>query len=167
MFRVVEDFLGTCAQVRLFGRRLPKPSELRLSQSCLEWCAQRQRRSDEKRCGRIDRPYEPGFGLLVPANFVDNGCDHWVSRPELLSLRESMRLPSDLTSRNRPIIGGALSSPAERFPNLFGNSKFLKEYPYFLPCAVPATFTAIIWLVTFLFLQEVRGLLTSTCQRAQ
>jgi hypothetical protein len=31
---------------------------------------------------------------------------------------------------------------------------FLKEYPYFLPCAVPATFSLLAWLVTFLFLKE-------------
>ena len=43
----------------------------------------------------------------------------------------------------------------ERFPNVFGNSKFLKEYPYFLPCAVPATFTVIALLVAFFFLKEV------------
>jgi len=54
------------------------------------------------------------------------------------------------------VIGGALSRPAERFPNLFGNNEFLKEYPYFLPCAVPATFTVVAWLVAFFFLKEVR-----------
>ncbi|TFK50147.1 member of major facilitator superfamily multidrug-resistance, DHA1 sub-family [Heliocybe sulcata] len=53
-----------------------------------------------------------------------------------------------------PIIGGMLSRPAERFPNLFGHNEFLKTYPYFLPCAVPATFTVIAWLVTFFFLKE-------------
>ncbi|KDR78797.1 hypothetical protein GALMADRAFT_244352 [Galerina marginata CBS 339.88] len=53
-----------------------------------------------------------------------------------------------------PIIGGSLSRPAERFPHLFGNSEFLKKYPYFLPCAVPATFSLVAWLVTFLFLKE-------------
>ncbi|KAK7044081.1 hypothetical protein VNI00_007797 [Paramarasmius palmivorus] len=53
-----------------------------------------------------------------------------------------------------PIIGGALSRPADQYPALFGNSEFLKKYPYFLPCAVPATFTALAWLVTFLFLKE-------------
>ena len=53
------------------------------------------------------------------------------------------------------MIGGALSRPAERFPSLFGNNKFMKAYPYFLPCAVPATFTAVIWVVAFLFLKEV------------
>jgi len=52
------------------------------------------------------------------------------------------------------MIGGGLARPAEQFPNVFGNSEFLKKYPYFLPCAVPATFTAIAWIVTFLFLKE-------------
>ncbi|KIM84184.1 hypothetical protein PILCRDRAFT_401840 [Piloderma croceum F 1598] len=53
-----------------------------------------------------------------------------------------------------PLIGGSLSKPAERFPGLFGDSDFLKTYPYFLPCAVPATFTLVAWLVTFFFLKE-------------
>ena len=51
--------------------------------------------------------------------------------------------------------GGALSRPAERFPNLFGDNKFLKEYPYFLPCAVPATLSVVAWLGAFCFLKEV------------
>ncbi|KDQ59071.1 hypothetical protein JAAARDRAFT_128086 [Jaapia argillacea MUCL 33604] len=53
-----------------------------------------------------------------------------------------------------PIIGGALSRPAEQFPELFGRSKFFKQYPYFLPCAAPATFSLIAWVVMFLFLKE-------------
>jgi hypothetical protein len=53
-----------------------------------------------------------------------------------------------------PVIGGSLSRPAERFPSLFGNSEFHKKYPYFLPCAVPATYTACAWLVTYIFLKE-------------
>ena len=52
------------------------------------------------------------------------------------------------------MIGGMLAQPADRFPRLFGNNKFLKKYPYFLPCAVPATFSVIAWVVTFLFLKE-------------
>ncbi|KAF7336112.1 Major facilitator superfamily multidrug-resistance DHA1 sub-family [Mycena venus] len=51
-------------------------------------------------------------------------------------------------------IGGSLSHPAERFPSLFGKNDFLRKYPYFLPCAVPATFSAIAWIVTLLFLKE-------------
>ncbi|KAG6896033.1 hypothetical protein C0992_010755 [Termitomyces sp. T32_za158] len=53
-----------------------------------------------------------------------------------------------------PLIGGSLARPAERYPELFGNNKFLKKYPYFLPCAVPATYAAVAWLVTFLYLKE-------------
>jgi len=55
-----------------------------------------------------------------------------------------------------PLIGGSLASPAERFPSMFGNSSFLKEYPYFLPCAVSATITATSWLITLIFLKETR-----------
>ncbi|KIM39394.1 hypothetical protein M413DRAFT_198759 [Hebeloma cylindrosporum] len=53
-----------------------------------------------------------------------------------------------------PMIGGLLSRPVDRFPRLFGHNKFLKKYPYLLPCAVPATFSVIISIVTFFFLRE-------------
>jgi Major Facilitator Superfamily len=53
-----------------------------------------------------------------------------------------------------PIIGGLLARPAERFPDLFGENEFLQKYPYFLPCAIPAAFSFIAWLVTFFFLKE-------------
>lgn len=53
-----------------------------------------------------------------------------------------------------PMIGGFLSRPADQFPKLFGQSEFHRKYPYFLACSVPATFTAVAWLVTFLFLKE-------------
>ncbi|KAG1856207.1 MFS multidrug-resistance DHA1 sub-family [Suillus tomentosus] len=53
-----------------------------------------------------------------------------------------------------PLVGGLLSRPVEEFPNVFGHSQFLKTYPYFLACAVPATFSALAWIVTFLFLRE-------------
>lgn len=53
-----------------------------------------------------------------------------------------------------PLIGGSLSRPADRFPNVFGNSRFLRNYPYFLPCAIPAAFSAVSWLVAYLFLRE-------------
>ena len=54
-----------------------------------------------------------------------------------------------------PYIGGSLSKPVERFPGVFGDWEFFKTYPYFLACAVPATWSAFAWLVTFLFLKEV------------
>ena len=52
------------------------------------------------------------------------------------------------------MIGGLLSRPADRFPRLLGQNEFLKKYPYFLPCAVPATFSVIVSVLTFLFLKE-------------
>ncbi|KAI6038709.1 hypothetical protein EDC04DRAFT_2896053 [Pisolithus marmoratus] len=53
-----------------------------------------------------------------------------------------------------PFNGGLLFRPADRFPNVFGRVEFLSEYPYFLACAIPATFTVIAWMVTLLFLKE-------------
>ncbi|KAG9225003.1 hypothetical protein CCMSSC00406_0001846 [Pleurotus cornucopiae] len=53
-----------------------------------------------------------------------------------------------------PMIGGSFSHPVERFPELFGASEFLKSHPYFLPCAVPATFAVVAWLVTLFLLKE-------------
>ncbi|KAH7885840.1 major facilitator superfamily domain-containing protein [Phlebopus sp. FC_14] len=53
-----------------------------------------------------------------------------------------------------PLIGGALAHPAERFPDVFGNSAFFTKYPYFLPCAVPATVSALCWAITYLYLDE-------------
>ncbi|KAG9309479.1 major facilitator superfamily domain-containing protein [Chiua virens] len=44
--------------------------------------------------------------------------------------------------------------PAERFPRIFGNSAFLKEYPYFLPCSISTTVTVLSWFITFFFLKE-------------
>ncbi|KAF7331374.1 Major facilitator superfamily multidrug-resistance DHA1 sub-family [Mycena kentingensis (nom. inval.)] len=53
-----------------------------------------------------------------------------------------------------PMIGGLLAHPAETFPAWFGNSAFLKKYPYFLPCAIPATYAIVAWFVTLFFLRE-------------
>jgi ABC-type anion transport system duplicated permease subunit len=53
-----------------------------------------------------------------------------------------------------PLIGGLLSHPVDRFPAIFGGNNFLKVHPYFLPCAVPASLTALIWVITFQYLKE-------------
>ncbi|KAF9495654.1 MFS general substrate transporter [Pleurotus eryngii] len=59
-----------------------------------------------------------------------------------------------------PLIGGSLSHPAERFPRPFGRSKFLREYPYFLPCGISATFALLAWFVTYFFLKETLAVKT-------
>ncbi|KAG8890445.1 hypothetical protein FRB98_008480 [Tulasnella sp. 332] len=53
-----------------------------------------------------------------------------------------------------PLIGGHLSHPVERYPSLFGNVEFLKNYPYFLPCAVSSCITFGSTLIAILFLEE-------------
>ncbi|KAI0734243.1 MFS general substrate transporter [Fomitopsis betulina] len=53
-----------------------------------------------------------------------------------------------------PMIGGSLSRPHERFPSTFGHYEFFAKYPYFLACAVPATFSAVAMFVTLLCLKE-------------
>ncbi|KAF5358781.1 hypothetical protein D9758_008532 [Tetrapyrgos nigripes] len=53
-----------------------------------------------------------------------------------------------------PLAGGLLAHPAEQYPNVFGNSEFLKKHPYFLPSAVPATFAVCGWVIAFFFLKE-------------
>ncbi|KAF7977075.1 hypothetical protein HWV62_4874 [Athelia sp. TMB] len=52
----------------------------------------------------------------------------------------------------RPVIGGALARPYDRF-SLF-RSAFWKEYPYFLPCAFSAAFSAFVCTLVIFFLKE-------------
>ncbi|KAI1797331.1 MFS general substrate transporter [Ganoderma leucocontextum] len=53
-----------------------------------------------------------------------------------------------------PAIGGTLSHPAERHPDIFGQYEFLKKYPYFLACSIPATFSMLACFTTLFFLKE-------------
>ncbi|KAK2861080.1 hypothetical protein FQN49_004559 [Arthroderma sp. PD_2] len=53
-----------------------------------------------------------------------------------------------------PAFGGALVNPVEKYPELFGNSRFFKTYPFALP-NILSSFFYIIGIVTgFLFLKE-------------
>lgn len=54
----------------------------------------------------------------------------------------------------RPVIGGWLSNPHERFPLLFPGN-FWATYPYALPCFTIALYCAGTWVVTFFYLEEV------------
>ncbi|KAG2752991.1 MFS general substrate transporter [Suillus brevipes Sb2] len=65
-----------------------------------------------------------------------------------------MPLPSMLASIIGPLAGGSLSRPADRFPEIFGQSQLLKIYPYLLACAVPALCSAIVWLVLYFCYKE-------------
>jgi len=52
-----------------------------------------------------------------------------------------------------PLMGGSLSNPAERFPDIFGG-KFWKEYPYFLPCVTTSGFVFVGFAFTLIFFKE-------------
>lgn len=78
---------------------------------------------------------------------------HWNSRTS--AFHSSMLYSQSLQAG--PLVGGLLSHPADRFPATFGDNAFLKAHPYFLPCAVPASLTVLIWIITFLFLRETNS----------
>ncbi|KAK4465597.1 protein zinc induced facilitator-LIKE 1 [Cladorrhinum samala] len=53
-----------------------------------------------------------------------------------------------------PLIGGALSDPAEQYPGLFGNVKFFIDYPYALPSFAVGVIGLSAVLVTAVFAEE-------------
>ncbi|KAG1789526.1 major facilitator superfamily domain-containing protein [Suillus plorans] len=63
-------------------------------------------------------------------------------------------IPGTIAGAVGPLIGGSLSRPADRFPDIFGRSELLKTYPYLLPCSISAFFILTIWLVTYIRLKE-------------
>ncbi|KAI0774849.1 MFS general substrate transporter [Trametes elegans] len=52
-----------------------------------------------------------------------------------------------------PMIGGQLAKPHDRWPNVFSHPIWIR-YPYFLPCAASAAFSAITFVLTAIFLKE-------------
>jgi hypothetical protein len=57
----------------------------------------------------------------------------------------------------RPIIGGILSTPASRWPKIFGRIAFFQAYPYFLPCAVAALIAFASVPMAIFWLKEVKS----------
>lgn len=53
-----------------------------------------------------------------------------------------------------PLIGGMLSHPAERYPEIFGGFDFLKDKPYFLPCFISSLATCFSIAIAYFFLEE-------------
>jgi hypothetical protein len=54
----------------------------------------------------------------------------------------------------RPSIGGVLSRPQDRWPNVFSHP-FWGKYPYFLPCLATAAYGIVLFSVAAIFLKEV------------
>ncbi|KAG1848471.1 major facilitator superfamily domain-containing protein [Suillus subluteus] len=63
-------------------------------------------------------------------------------------------LPLMLAGIVGSLTGGSLSRPADRFPEIFGQSELLKTYPYLLPCAVPALCASFVCVVMYFCLKE-------------
>lgn len=52
-----------------------------------------------------------------------------------------------------PLMGGILARPHDRWPELFSDP-FWVRYPYFLPCIASSAMSAIVFLITSIFLKE-------------
>ncbi|KAH8985273.1 MFS general substrate transporter [Lactarius akahatsu] len=52
-----------------------------------------------------------------------------------------------------PFIGGVLSRPQDRWPNVFSHP-FWGEYPYFLPCLTTAAYSLLSFTLAAIFLKE-------------
>ncbi|KAK7019729.1 hypothetical protein VNI00_017968 [Paramarasmius palmivorus] len=52
-----------------------------------------------------------------------------------------------------PLLGGTFARPQERFPGSF-ESRFWKDYPYFMPCLLTGSFVFMSFIVTLFFFKE-------------
>ncbi len=78
--------------------------------------------------------YIIGFGMLLPPPSFTNTVS-WM---------------------RSPLIGGFLSRPQDRWPNLFSRP-FWAEYPYFLPCLAVSVLVCLPFAITAMYLKEVRS----------
>ncbi|KAJ7911450.1 member of major facilitator superfamily multidrug-resistance, DHA1 sub-family [Mycena leptocephala] len=63
-------------------------------------------------------------------------------------------MPSCVHNLTRYFSNPTSCSTSGALPRLIWEEPIPTNIPYFLPCAVPATFSVIAWVVTFLFLKE-------------
>ncbi|KAJ8072018.1 hypothetical protein PM082_015576 [Marasmius tenuissimus] len=52
-----------------------------------------------------------------------------------------------------PVLGGAFARPQDRFPGAF-KGRFWRDFPYFMPCLVVASFTLAVVVVSIIFFKE-------------
>ncbi|KIO34744.1 hypothetical protein M407DRAFT_210146 [Tulasnella calospora MUT 4182] len=64
-----------------------------------------------------------------------------------------------------PLIGGLLSHPAERYPNVFGNLQLLRRKPFFLPCFISSMMAFLSIVSSILFLNETLPSIVKTKER--
>ncbi|KAI9443934.1 MFS general substrate transporter [Lactarius indigo] len=65
-----------------------------------------------------------------------------------------------------PFIGGVLSRPQDRWPNVFSHP-FWGEYPYFLPCLATAAYALLSSILAAIFLKETVNTIPSTKPSAE
>ncbi|KAH8834227.1 major facilitator superfamily domain-containing protein [Flagelloscypha sp. PMI_526] len=53
-----------------------------------------------------------------------------------------------------PFIGGVFSTPEDHFPGTFGRIQYLRDNPYFLPCAIVGCLSLLSFLVALMNLKE-------------
>jgi MFS family permease len=53
-----------------------------------------------------------------------------------------------------PFIGGLLSQPAKRWPDVFGKFEYLQRHPYFLPCFAASLFALFVFMTAGVALKE-------------
>jgi len=120
------------------------------SQPLSAWCAQRKYRGREKCDGRTDGRNQCNARISL----VANGLVLWL-RDRVRHLTYDDALSSLISQFFSPLIGGTLSRPQDRWPRLFSHP-FWAKYPYSLPCLVAAVYCCILWVITAMFLKEVR-----------
>jgi hypothetical protein len=85
-------------------------------------------------------------------------CSHIPSMGSGFYIWVGFELPSILIYTDlsiRPIIGGVLSHPADRWPGTLGKFTVFRRYPYFLPCLAAALIPLSGFVFASLFLKEV------------
>jgi len=120
-------------------------------------------------CHCIDLPLIPGVMKSAMGELTDttNRADAFALMPVVWAFGATMGyVPKFRYGTNdigfidifRPLMGGTLARPSDRFPTVF-TGQFWRKYPYFLPCVAPAIFVVVILLITAFFFQEVSLLL--------
>lgn len=61
-----------------------------------------------------------------------------------------------------PAVGGLLANPVENYPNIFQNSYFLKQFPYFLPNMITAIFSLVAFVLFILYFPETLPMPSTT-----
>jgi hypothetical protein len=62
---------------------------------------------------------------------------------------------------HRPLMGGLLSSPATKWPSIFGRFRIFRDLPYFLPCAAAGVVAFVVYLIALVAFREVSKLVLS------